>query len=53
VLVVHASQAALLPPLATLALVVVIMLGRHSREQRADAVPEHPACSLESDSTSG
>jgi len=28
-------------------------LGRHSREQRADAVPEHPACSLESDSTSG
>lgn len=37
VLVVHASQAALLPPLASLALVVVIMLGRHRREQRTEA----------------
>jgi hypothetical protein len=34
---VHASQAALLPPLASLALVVVIMLGRHRREQRTEA----------------
>jgi uncharacterized membrane protein YoaK (UPF0700 family) len=37
VLVVHASPAALLPPLASLALVVVIMLGRHRREQRTEA----------------
>ena len=37
VLVEHASRAALLPPLAALALVVVIMLGRHSRERRTEA----------------
>ena len=37
VLVEHASQTALLPPLAALALVVVFMLGRHHREQRAGA----------------
>lgn len=43
VLVEHASQAALLPPLAALGLVVVIMLGRHSREQRTEEVPEHVA----------
>jgi uncharacterized membrane protein YoaK (UPF0700 family) len=43
VLVEHASQAALLPPLAGLGLVVVIMLGRHSREQRTEEVPERVA----------
>jgi uncharacterized membrane protein YoaK (UPF0700 family) len=37
VLVVHASRTALLPPLASLALVVVIMLGRHRRDQRSEA----------------
>src|ERR1700722_8699 len=43
VLVEHASRAALLPPLAALALVVIVMLGRHSRERRTEAAPEHAA----------
>jgi uncharacterized membrane protein YoaK (UPF0700 family) len=43
VIVEHAAQAALLPPLATLALVVVIMLRQHSREQRTETVLEHAA----------
>jgi uncharacterized membrane protein YoaK (UPF0700 family) len=53
VLVEHASRAALLPPLAALALVVVTMLRRHAREQRTEAAPEHAAGSRESDSTFG
>jgi uncharacterized membrane protein YoaK (UPF0700 family) len=53
VLVEHASRAALLPPLGALALVVVIMLRRHCRERRTDAVTERPASALESDSTAG
>jgi uncharacterized membrane protein YoaK (UPF0700 family) len=43
VLVEHASQAALLPPLAALGLVVVIMLGRHRREQQPEEAAEHAA----------
>jgi uncharacterized membrane protein YoaK (UPF0700 family) len=53
VLVEHASQAALLPPMAALAVVVITMLRQHTREQRTEAVPEHAAGSLESDSTFG
>ncbi len=41
VLVVHASRAALLPPLAALGLVVVIMLRQHRREQHREAGLEH------------
>ena len=53
VLVEHASRAALLPPLAALALVVAIMLRRHANEERTEAVPERGAGSPHSDSTFG
>jgi uncharacterized membrane protein YoaK (UPF0700 family) len=43
VLVEHASRAALLPPLAALALVVVVMLREHGREQHREAGPRHAA----------
>ena len=43
VLVERASQAALLPPLAALGLVVVIMLGRHRGEQQQEEVAERAA----------
>jgi uncharacterized membrane protein YoaK (UPF0700 family) len=43
VLVEHARQAALLPPVATLALVIVLKLRHHRAEQRAAAAPGHAA----------